>query len=170
MRESNPAVERALGGEDWAPIDPRRLEGVLTRRVFAYFVDFCIIGVVVLFAIIVFFGVTILSFGILSPVFGLLALIPAAYHTVTIGLAGATWGQRMMGLVVTDMALQPPSMLQALVQTVLFYLTVPTTGGLILLAVFFLPRRRTLHDLLAGTQILRRAPEGGEILSARTSR
>lgn len=170
MRESNPAVARALGAEDWAPIDPRRLEGVLTRRVFAYFVDFCIIGIVVLFAIIVFFGVTILSFGILSPVFGLLALIPAAYHTLTIGLGGATWGQRMMGLIVTDMTLHPPTLLQALVQTILFYLTVPTTGGLALLAVFFLPRRRTLHDLLAGTQILRRAPDGGEIVSFRTSR
>ncbi len=170
MRESNPAVARALGAENWAPIDPRRLEGVLTRRVFAYFVDFCIIGIVVLFAIIVFFGVTILSFGILSPVFGLLALIPAAYHTLTIGLGGATWGQRMMGLIVTDMTLHPPTLLQALVQTILFYLTVPTTGGLALLAVFFLPRRRTLHDLLAGTQILRRAPDGGEIVSFRTSR
>ncbi len=170
MQESNPAVARALGAEDWAPIDPLRLDGVLARRVFAYGVDFCIIGMIVLMALILFFGVTILSFGILSPVFGLLAVIPAAYHTLTIGLGGATWGQRLMGLVVTDMALQPPSLLQALVQTLLFYLTVPTSGGLALLAVFFLPRRRTLHDLLAGTQILRRARDGGEILSGRTSR
>ena len=73
-------------------------------------------------------------------------------------------------MVVTDMALQPPSLLQALVQTILFYLTVPTTGGLALLVVFFLPRRRALHDLLAGTQILRRVPRGGEILSAGAAR
>jgi uncharacterized RDD family membrane protein YckC len=37
-----------------------------------------------------------------------------------------------------------------------FYLTVPPTGGLVLLAVFFLPHRRTLHDLVAGTIVLRR--------------
>jgi uncharacterized RDD family membrane protein YckC len=32
--------------------------------------------------------------------------------------------------------------------------------------VFFLPRRRTLHDLLANLQVLRRAPRDGEILLA----
>ncbi len=170
MRESNPDVARAMGAETWAPIDPSRLEGVLTRRVFAYLVDFCIIGFLVVSAMILFFGVTLLSFGILSPIFGLLAVIPAAYHTLTIGLGGATWGQRGMGLLVTDMALQPPTLLQALVQTILFYLTVPTTGGLALLAVFFLPRRRALHDLLAGTQILRKTPPGGEILSSQARR
>lgn len=160
----NAAFERMLGAETWRPIDPARLDGVLIRRVFAYAIDFCIIGALVLFIGMVFLGATVLTIGLLSPSFALLALIPAAYHTLTIGLGGATWGQRGLGLVITDMQLEPPSLLQALAQTVLFYLTVPPTGGLVLLAVFLLPRRRTLHDVLAGTQVLRRAPAGGEVL------
>ena len=81
MRDSNPAVARALGAESWAPIDPLRLEGVLTRRVIAYLVDFCVIGLLVLLAIIIFSSVTLLSLGLLSPVFGLLANMMIASRT-----------------------------------------------------------------------------------------
>jgi hypothetical protein len=45
-----------------------------------------------------------------------------------------------------------------------FYVTVPFTGGLVLLAVFFLDRRRTLHDWCAGLQVLRRL-RGPELLA-----
>ena len=48
--------------------------------------------------------------------------------------------------------------------SILGNLTVPVTAGLVLLVVFFLPRRRTLHDLLSNLQVLRHAPRGGEIL------
>jgi uncharacterized RDD family membrane protein YckC len=56
--------------------------------------------------------------------------------------------------------LEPPTLLQALVSTAVFYLTVPPSGGLALVAVFFLPHRRTIHDLLAGTIVLRRIDGG----------
>lgn len=164
MAEENAETARILGADRWAAIDPARLEGVLLRRVFAYAIDLCIIGLLISAIAFFLLGATILTIGLLSPSFALLSLVPAAYHTLTIASGGGTWGQRLFGLVVTDMALQRPGLLQALITTVLFYLTVPTTGGLALLAVFFLPRRRTIHDLLAGTQVLRRAHDGGEIL------
>jgi uncharacterized RDD family membrane protein YckC len=154
----------ASGSGAWPEIDPARLEGVLSRRVFAYVVDLCIVGLLLVAAWVMFVGVTLISFGLFSPVFALLAAIPAAYHTLTIGTQGGTWGQQLFGLEVRDMTLGPCSLLQALVTTVLFYLTVPPTAGLVLLAVFFLPRRRTLHDLLAGTQVLRRVTGSAEIL------
>lgn len=164
MAGENADLARMLGADRWAAIDPARLEGVLPRRVFAYAIDICIVGLLISAIAFFLLGATILTIGLLSPSFALLTLVPAAYHTLTISTGGATWGQRLFGLVVTDMDLQRPSLLQALITTVLFYLTVPTTGGLALLAVFFLPRRRTIHDLLAGTQVLRRAPAGGEVL------
>ena len=123
----------------------------------AYAVDLCLIALLWGIAWVALFGATVLTLGLLSPGFALLVLLPAAYHVLTIGLQGATWGQRLFGLVVTDLRFQRPSLLQALVLTVLFYLTVPPTGGLVLLAVFFLPYRRTLHDLVAGTLVLRRS-------------
>jgi uncharacterized RDD family membrane protein YckC len=153
-----------LGAEHWAAIDPARLEGVLLRRIFAYAIDLCIIGLLISAIAFFLLGATILTIGLLSPSFALLSLVPPAYHTLTIATGGGTWGQRLLGLVVTGMDLQRPGFLQALITTVLFYLTVPTTGGLALLAVFVLPRRRTIHDLLAGTQVLRRAAAGGEVL------
>lgn len=151
-----PAIERLIGADRWPPIDPIRIQGVIARRVVAYGIDFCLIGMAVIVAAIFFLGVSLLSIGLLSPSFGLLFLIPAAYHTLTIGLTGATLGQHALGLVVVDTRLQPPSLLQAFVQTMLFYLTVGPTGGLVLLLVFVLPRRCTLHDVIAGTQMIRR--------------
>lgn len=164
MTGGNAELNRMMGAESWVAIDPARVEGVLLRRVLAYAIDLCVIALLV--ALIAFFllGATILTIGLLSPTFALLSLVPATYHTLTIATGGATWGQRLFGLVVTDMNLQPPSFLQALVTTVVFYLTVPPTGGLVLLLVFVLARRRTLHDVLAGTQVLRRAPAAGEVL------
>jgi uncharacterized RDD family membrane protein YckC len=146
------------------PIDPARLDGVLVRRIAAYLIDILLVGALWTAAALMAFGATVLSFGLLGGGFALLGLIPLAYSTLTIGLRGATFGQQLFDLEVRDQSLRRPSVFQALIQTVLFYATVPTTGGLALVAVFFFARRRTLHDLLSGTQLLRRARLGLEVL------
>jgi uncharacterized RDD family membrane protein YckC len=51
-----------------------------------------------------------------------------------------------------------PGFLQALIQTALFYITVGATCSLILLLVLFNRYKRTLHDMLAGTVMVRRFP------------
>jgi len=51
-----------------------------------------------------------------------------------------------------------PGFLQALAQTALFYITVGVTCSLILLFVLFNRRKRTLHDFLAGTVLVRAFP------------
>jgi uncharacterized RDD family membrane protein YckC len=140
----------------WPANDPDRTDGVLLRRAVAYFLDLAFIGCLWFVAVVALSGASLVTFGLLSGGFALLVALPVAYHVLTIGLQGATWGQHLLGLVVCDRTLSPPSLLQALVSTVLFYLTVPPTGGLILLAALFLPGRRTLHDVLAGTVVLRR--------------
>jgi uncharacterized RDD family membrane protein YckC len=52
---------------------------------------------------------------------------------------------------------------QAFLQTVLFYVTAPPTGGLILVVALFNQHRRTVHDYLAGTVTLR-VSQGPDIL------
>jgi uncharacterized RDD family membrane protein YckC len=126
----------------------------------AYAIDLAIIAILWTVAATFMAGASVLSFGSLSPAFALLILVPGAYHVLTIGLQGSTWGQRLCGLVVAGPMLEPPTLLQALVSTAVFYLTVPPSGGLALVAVFFLPHRRTIHDLLAGTIVLRRIDGG----------
>ena len=106
--------------------------------------------------------VNIVTFGLLSPlVILLLAILAPAYHVLTVGgPRAATPGMRLMGVEVRCFDGQPPTWLHALVQIVLFYLTVPATGGLVLLAVLFNRHRRTLHDLLSNLIVLRRVPVG----------
>jgi uncharacterized RDD family membrane protein YckC len=147
-----------------AAIDPARLEGVLPRRVVAYLIDLVIIGLLIFVTWLFGWVLLIVSFGLLGGVLLLIPFIGVAYHSLTVGLSGATWGQRMLGLEVCDLLRRPPTLLQAIVQTVAFYVTVFPTGGLALLFVFFNDRRRTLHDWVSSLQVLRRL-RGGEILS-----
>ena len=73
---------------------------------------------------------------------------------------------RLTGIEVRSWTGERPSYLQAFVQTILFYVTVYPTWSLVLVIALFNERRRTLHDILAGTLVIRRFPEG-ELLSAR---
>ncbi|MBY0430278.1 MAG: RDD family protein, partial [Rhodospirillales bacterium] len=54
-----------------------------------------------------------------------------------------------------------PTLTQAAIRTVTFYGSVSLTSGLVLLVMPLNPGRRTLHDFLSGTVVLRRLPEGG---------
>lgn len=154
-----PAILKPEPGRDrehWPPPAPEARPGVLWRRMFAYVADLCVIGLLWLIAYFAALTLSIVSFGLLSSSFAFLLFVPAAYHVLTVGLQGATWGQSLLGLAVRDRTGSRPTVLQALVLTAAFYLTVPTTGGLALLAVFVIPGRRTLHDAVSGTVVLRR--------------
>ena len=160
-RVPNPIVTVPLGRQD-APVTPDMLEGVLWRRVLAYFVDFIVIGCLIgLFALIVFVPATVITFGLLTgPMIALFGLIPFAYHVLLVGgRYAATLGQRLFDLRVMDTSGAPPDYVQAAVLCVLFYLTLALTGFL-LLFVFFNPQRRTLHDWLSGTIVVRRRRTG----------
>jgi uncharacterized RDD family membrane protein YckC len=65
---------------------------------------------------------------------------------------------RLLGLQVRSFDGAAPSKMQAFLQIALFYVTVPTTGGWILLVSLFNPYRRPLHDILSHTVVLRRLP------------
>jgi len=86
-----------------------------------------------------------------------LPAIPVLYHFLSLlRSSSATPGQAMMGLTVRrDADLGPPTGLQALIFTVVFYLTLATSGLLLLIAPFTV-RHRTLHDMASDLVVVRR--------------
>lgn len=147
--------------DPWA--HPELYDGVTLRRVFAYGLDVAILAALAVGLWIVGTFLTVLSFGLLFPVKVLaLALLPLVYHIGLLASSGAaTLGMRLMGLRLVSTAQDSaqwdgrPTLVQAAIQVICFYGSVALTGALILLVVLFNARRRTLHDWLAGTVVIR---------------
>ena len=127
--------------------------GLAWKRAFAYFIDVMVIAVIVAVASLLFGIVGFMTFGILAPPFlAIVALIPFGYHTLLLGgPRHATIGMRVFGVEMRSLTLGYPDYVQAAVQTALFYLTVGFTAFVIVVWALFDPRRRMLHDILAGT-------------------
>ncbi len=137
--------------------DEAFIEGVMARRVLAWLLD-----VVCIFLLVSVLWVVLLLFGLLTLGLGLgaLAVLPAVpflYHFLSLlRTASATPGQALLGLTVRrDEDLGPPTGLQALIFTAVFYLTLATSGLLLLIALFT-TRHRTLHDLASDLVVVRR--------------
>jgi uncharacterized RDD family membrane protein YckC len=137
--------------------DEEFIEGVMMRRCLAWLIDVVLIGVI--FALL---AMVLLVFGLLTLGLGLgaMAILPAVpflYHFLSLlRPASATPGQAALGLTVRrDEDLGPPTGLQALIFTVVFYLTMATSGLLLLVALFTV-RHRTLHDLASDLVVVRR--------------
>jgi uncharacterized RDD family membrane protein YckC len=140
-----------------APIDDYSLtEGVLLRRIFAWLLDVLLVGLILvaLWFLLLLFGVLTLGLGM--PLLGVLPFVPFCYHLFFVaGPPGATPGQQALGLVVRrNDDLGPPGFAQAFFYTLVFYLTLATTG-LLLLVALFTNRHRTLHDLASGLVVVR---------------
>jgi len=135
---------------------PHLYSGLLPRRCCAYLVDVFIIAT---FGVALAFGLSIvsaLSFGLLSPLgIVVLTLWPLLYHSFFIAFRGATPGMRLFGLEVRDWSGKPVEPAQAVLFTVLFYVTVSLTAWLILVVAVFTERSRTLHDICANALVIR---------------
>jgi len=123
----------------------------------AYMVDLLFIGVIAVGVWVMFAALWLMSFGLLGPVLWFLfGLVPLAYHTLLLsGRRSATFGMRCVDLELRSVTGERPSFLRALIQTALLYVTVAMTCSVILLIAFLNRRRRTLHDYLAGTIVVR---------------
>jgi uncharacterized RDD family membrane protein YckC len=137
--------------------DDAFISGVMSRRCFAWLLDAMLIALLigVLCLVLLLFGLLTLGLG-----FGAMAILPAVpflYHFLSLlRPASATPGQVILGLTVRrDEDLGPPTGLQALISTVVFYLTL-ASGGLLLLIALFTVRHRTLHDLASDLVVVRR--------------
>lgn len=152
--------DAAWSGEAPDPLaHPALYDGVVWRRVLAYLLDALIILAIVGATWIVFVVAGIATFGILLPLVPVaVALVPLTYNTLLEGgPRSATFGMRLFDLEVRAWTGNRPGYGHAFLATALFYATIAVTGFLILVVVFFTPRRRTLHDYLSGTVVIRRA-------------
>jgi uncharacterized RDD family membrane protein YckC len=151
--------------------------GALLRRCLAWVVDVVLISllVFVLWWLLVMIG--LLTFGLGFGAMSILPFVPFCYHLLSLlSSASATPGQQIFGLTVRrDFDLGPPTALQALVSTAVFYLTLATSGLLLVVALFTV-RHRTLHDLVSGLVVVRvramqalTAPGGGWNMQGGTS-
>lgn len=136
-------------------IDAWLTEGVLSRRLFAALIDAFMIAVLVaagwVFCLI--FG--LLTLGLGWTLFVVLPAMPFAYHVLSVAGIGATPGQAMLGLAVRRAEdFGPPSMLQAVISTIGYYITL-ASGGLLLLVALVTRGKRTLHDFASGLMVVR---------------
>jgi uncharacterized RDD family membrane protein YckC len=141
---------------DWR-FDAVLTEGVLSRRIAAWFVDFVILAVLATIA-----WLMLLVFGILTLGLGLhlMVLLPALPLVYTIGFIAsplaATPGQAACGLILArNDDLGPPGLPEAIVFALGFYLTM-AVGFVLLIVALFTTRKRALHDLAAGLVVVRR--------------
>jgi len=137
--------------------DIRIYEGVLTRRMMAFVIDYLLVGLMMIpFAILVFvFGIVTLGLGwaLFSVLFPAVAL---TYVWNTMGGPNqATVGMRMMDIRLERLDGERIDGLLAVVHTVLFWAGNVLLTPLVLLATLFLDRKRTVHDLLLGTVVTR---------------
>ena len=145
-----------------AQLSPELFEGVLSRRVIAFVIDFVLIAIpVVLAAMVIFvFGIVTLGFG-----WALYWLLPPASVIWAIvyfglGVAGersATVGMRVMDLEMRTWYGAPAYFVLGAVHVVLYWVTVSALTPFILLVAFFNRRKRLLHDILLGTVIVNNA-------------
>lgn len=136
--------------------DDALVTGVRTRRCLGWLVDLVLVAVLVVSAWWSLALLGLITFGLGWSLLGLVPLIPFAYHTLFLSSTlSATPGQALFGLIVRrNDDLGQPSFLQAVISTLVFYLTL-ATSGLLLLVALVTERKRTLHDLAAGLVVLR---------------
>jgi len=140
--------------------DPRALDGVLTRRMLAFLIDYLIVGLLTIALAVAFFLLGIVTLGagwLLFLVFGpATVLIVLTYIWRTMGGPDqATVGMKMMGIKIYRMDGSPIDGMTAVVHSVLFWAGNVVLTPLILLATLFTDYKRTVHDLLLGTVVLR---------------
>lgn len=148
----------AWGDEPPDPLaHPDLYDGVVWRRMLGYACDLAIMAAMSVAAWTALTIAGVISFGLLLPLVPVgLAILPIAYHALLVGgPRSSTWGMRLFGVEVRSWTGGRPSLAQAALMAVLFYATIALTGSLILLVVLFNARRRTVHDLLSGTVMVR---------------
>ncbi len=137
--------------------DGRTFEGVRTRRIIAFCVDYLIVGLLLIpFAIVVFL-LGVLTLGLGWMLFGVLApAVAILYIWNTLGGPNqATVGMTMMGIKLERLDGRTIDGMTAVIHSVLFWAGNAILTPLVLLVSLFSDRKRTLHDLLLGTVVTR---------------
>jgi uncharacterized RDD family membrane protein YckC len=138
--------------DDW-----RMYQGVRTSRIFAFLIDYLIVFILCIPVAILIGVLGVATFGIGWMLYGIMFPAVALIYIATTlgGPRQATKGMQMMGLKLERLDGKKVDGLLAIVHTVLFWGLNVVLTPLILLATLFLDRKRTVHDLLLGTVVVR---------------
>jgi uncharacterized RDD family membrane protein YckC len=138
--------------DDW-----RTYSGVLSRRIFAFIVDYIIVALLCIPAGIILFFVSLATLGLgffLYP--ALFVIVAGLYFGMTVGGANqASLGMRSVGIGMRRVDGQKIDFMTAIVHLVLFWILNSVLTPLVLLVGLFTERSRLLHDLLIGTVTVR---------------
>jgi uncharacterized RDD family membrane protein YckC len=137
--------------------DVRAYDGVRTRRIVAFAIDYLIVGLLTIpFAILVLL-LGLLTFGLGWALFGVLVpMVAILYVWNTLGGSSqATTGMKLMGIRLDRLDGRRIDGMTAVVHSVLFWAGNVILTPLVLLVTLFADRKRTLHDLLLGTVVTR---------------
>jgi uncharacterized RDD family membrane protein YckC len=136
-----------------------RLDGVRTRRVYAFLIDALIVFLLSIPVSIVIFLLGIVTLGLgfflYAIMFPVLAITYVAYTMG--GEDQATVGMKANDIYLSRLDGGRIDPITAIVHSVLFWAGNAILTPLVLLVTLFSDRKRTLHDLLLGTVVLRRS-------------
>ncbi len=142
-----------------APDDWRAYSGVLSRRVFAFLIDYLLIAALWVPAAVLVFFLGILTLGLGFLLYPILFFIVAGLYfgTTLAGPAQASPGMRAMGIAMVRLDGRRIDFVLAIAHLALFWILNSVLSPLILLAGLFTERSRLVHDLLLGTATIRTA-------------
>ena len=134
-----------------------RLEGVRTRLVLAFIVDYLIVAVLTMIAMVAVFFIGILTFGLGWLLYFVLApLIAMAYVGSTMGgPAQATPGMQFFSIRIERDDSAPVDFFLAILHGVIFWVAHITLTPFMLLIALFSERKRLIQDILLGTAVVR---------------
>jgi uncharacterized RDD family membrane protein YckC len=132
-------------------------DGVLSRRVVAFVIDYVIVGLLMIPAYVVAFFFALLTLGLGFYLFPILFFVIAAlYFGLSLSSVGqATPGMRVMDLMMTSDSGQPVDFFTAMLHLVVFWILNSVLTPFILLVGLFTERGRLLHDIALGTATVR---------------
>jgi uncharacterized RDD family membrane protein YckC len=139
---------------------PQLFDGVLTRRLFAFAIDFALLTMIVAAVCLVGFVAGFFSFGVawlFVPVVIPFAIV--GYYSRTLGSAArATVGMSVMDIVLVPARGYPLDGFKILIHPLVFWITVWVAWPVSLVVALFTPRQQMVQDLVTGTLMLRRSP------------
>ena len=138
--------------------DPALYDGVRTRRIVSFLIDYSFVLLLSIPAAILVFFLGIVSLGLAWSLYGvLLPLIAVVYIAFTMGgSAQATPGMGIAGIVVVRLNGRDVDPAIAVLHGVIFWAANTLLTPFVLLVGLFTPRKQLLQDLVLGTVVLRR--------------
>ncbi|WP_421724093.1 RDD family protein [Bauldia sp.] len=139
---------------------PELYDGVLSKRVVAFFIDAIVVFALMIPAALVVFIVGFITLGIGWVLYGaLFAIVALTYIGLTLGgPKAATIGMQLTATEMRTWNGGRPFPLLAIMHALIFWFSIGLLTPLILLLGLFTRRRQLLHDVLLGTLVLNAGP------------